>query len=175
MTVFPGDRISLGCTVATLIVSDIISLGKTVAVTQFPGDRFSCDINGFLINCFLRHSILSIILRMILTMIPTVLSRDILYKNYNYNYNYNYIYYTNWKTACLHSFFQNHHCLTELAFYQFHLPMLLHGFPQLLLLVSICSWSLLSSKQPYNGGLVLVSQALRVPHVLTVQPILWTL
>ena len=36
-------------------------------------------------------------------------------------------------------------------------------------------WSLLSSKQPYNGGLVLVSQALRVPHVLTVQLILWTL
>ena len=37
---------------------------------------------------------------------------------------------TNWKTACLHSFFLNHHCLTELAFYQFHLPMLQHGFPQ---------------------------------------------
>ena len=30
-------------TVATLIVSDLISLGKTVAATQFPGDRFSCD------------------------------------------------------------------------------------------------------------------------------------
>ena len=42
-TVFPGDRISLGFTVATLIVSDIISLGITVAATQFPGDRFSCD------------------------------------------------------------------------------------------------------------------------------------
>ena len=42
-TVFPGDRISLGYTVATLIGSDSISLGKTVAATQFPGDRFSCD------------------------------------------------------------------------------------------------------------------------------------
>ena len=45
-------------------------------------------------------------------------------------------------------------------------------FPQLLLLVSIYSWNLQSSKQPYNGGSVLVSQAPMVPHVLTVQLIL---
>ena len=35
------------------------------------------------------------------------------------------------------AFFKNHHCLTQLAFNQFHLPMM----PQLLLLVSIYSWN----------------------------------
>ena len=39
---------------------------------------------------------------------------------------------------------------SNVTLYQFHLPMLQHGFQQLLLLVSIYSWSLQSSRQPYK-------------------------
>ena len=58
-----------------------------------------------------------------------------------------------------------YHCLTELAFYLFHLPMLQHGFLQLLLLVL--------ERSEFQEALV--SQAPRVPHVPTVQLILWAL
>ena len=42
--------ISLGNTVASMIESDIISLGNIVAATEFPSDRISCDNGTFFIG-----------------------------------------------------------------------------------------------------------------------------